>query len=80
MHLQAVGKLRAMRDDPHLQPDAVSYNCVIGACHRAGQSTLALQVTLDSCKGQRFRSMRARVVNSVSTYTYCTEVDVSCRL
>lgn len=41
---QAVGKLRSMRDDPKLQPDAVSYNCVIGAAHRAGQSTVALKV------------------------------------
>jgi pentatricopeptide repeat protein len=39
-----------MRDDPQLQPDAISYNCVIGACHRAGQSTLALQVYSGICK------------------------------
>lgn len=41
---QAVGKLQSMRESTELQPDAVSYNCVISACQRAAEDTVALQV------------------------------------
>lgn len=41
---KAVGKLQSMRESTELQPDAVSYNCVISACQRAGQGSVALQL------------------------------------